>query len=695
MKRFRWLLPLLLSLEIAVPSVVCAQEAGSIVGWGSVALPAPDDMRDIVDVVARYGSSFGLRADGHIVEWGLSSSGRLPVPNSGFTALSCGDTHVIALRADGSLAAWGNNWNGACDLPSPNSGFVAIAAGGGWVEMPGYWSFGCGDFNLALRSNGFIRAWGDNSFQQCNVPSPNSHFIAIAAGGDCGLGLKDDGRIVSWGGERPVPVPEPNEGFVDIASGQHHFLGLKEDGSIVAWGRNYDGECDVPEPNADFVAMAASSTPYWGEHATSIGLRSDGSVVVWGALDTVPEPNTDFVKIAAGLERGVGLKRDGRVVCWGEGVHYSGSEGLNFQDSDFVMVSPSRIPMGLRANGTLLDVSGRSPSPDSDFIAVASSIVGRIGLKMDGSIVVFDGTAAMLVLPTHNADFIAVASGGACATDPWGSCGGFNVALSADGSILAWGDFPWMSFVPEPNQDFVSIASGSEHVVAVRADGSLAAWGYNHWGQCDVPQPNTGFAAAATGSSHSLGLRTDGSVVAWGSNESGQCDIPEPNEDFVAIAAGEDHSLGLKADGTIVGWGSDSVGQITVPEPNAGFFGIAAGEDRSLALRRQDVVAVDGPPATPESSSSLRIHSVYPNPFNPTATLAFETLRPGPVSLAVHELNGRLVLRQELGTLPAGQHAARWRGRDTAGRNVASGFYLLRLEDGAGGVQSRKCLLLR
>ena len=34
-------------------------------------------------------------------------------------------------------------------------------------------------------------AWGYNYYGQCNVPSPNTGFTAIAAGGDHSLGLKN------------------------------------------------------------------------------------------------------------------------------------------------------------------------------------------------------------------------------------------------------------------------------------------------------------------------------------------------------------------------------------------------------------------------------------------------------------------------------------------------------------------------
>ena len=54
-------------------------------------------------------------------------------------------------------------------------------------------------------------------------------------------------------------LPEPNADFAAVAVGGNHNLGLKVDGSIVGWGRNNLGQCDVPEPNADFTAAAAAT----------------------------------------------------------------------------------------------------------------------------------------------------------------------------------------------------------------------------------------------------------------------------------------------------------------------------------------------------------------------------------------------------------------------------------------------------
>ncbi len=76
---------------------------------------------------------------------------------------------------------------------------------------------------------GSIVAWGDNYYGQCNVPAPNTGFVAIAGGLFHSLGLKADGSIVAWGYNYfgQCNVPAPNSGFVAVAGGQNHSLGLK------------------------------------------------------------------------------------------------------------------------------------------------------------------------------------------------------------------------------------------------------------------------------------------------------------------------------------------------------------------------------------------------------------------------------------------------------------------------------------
>ncbi len=260
-----------------------------------------------------------------IATWGydgMNSLCTVPAPNRQFVAISGGHNHSLGLKSNGSVVAWGSNYDdpmdvqnysGQCDVPAPNIGFVAVSAG--------FYRH-----SLGLKSNGSIVAWGWNKDYtgqyagQCDVPSPNSGFVAVSGGSFHSLGLKSDGSIVVWGkvwnGSAYISAasPTPNQDFVAIAAGAGHSLGLKSDGSIVVWGSNEKGQCDVPSPNQDFVAIAAGA-----EH--SLGLKSDGSVVAWGynyeGQCNVPQPNTGFMAIAAGFWHSLGLRADGTLVGWG------------------------------------------------------------------------------------------------------------------------------------------------------------------------------------------------------------------------------------------------------------------------------------------------------------------------------------------------------------------------------------------
>lgn len=101
--------------------------------------------------------------------------------------------------------------------------------------------------------------------------------IAIATLAGTNAVLAQNGAIVAWGwdGEGQCSVPTPNTDFVAIGGGGYHSLGLKSDGSIIAWGRNTSGQCDVAAPNSNFVKVAGG-----GYH--SLGLKENGSIGAWG-----------------------------------------------------------------------------------------------------------------------------------------------------------------------------------------------------------------------------------------------------------------------------------------------------------------------------------------------------------------------------------------------------------------------------
>ncbi len=275
-----------------------------------------------------------------------------------------------------SVVAWGDNSLGQCEVPPPNSGFVAVAVGG--------------SHSLGLKADGSIVAWGANDYSQCNVPVPDRGFVAVSAGGFHSLGLKADGSIVAWGYNYygQCNVTAPNTRFVAVAAGGSHSLGLKADGSIVAWGKNDYGQCNVRFPNSGFAGVAAKGLQ-------SLGLRSDGSIVAWGdnssAQCYIPSPNTDFVTIAAGAGYNLGLKSDGSITAWG----YNGSGQCNtpLSNTGFVgLATRWDIGLGLKSNGSFVawgdNVSGLTavPSPNTGFLAVAGGGSHSLALAVGGNL---------------------------------------------------------------------------------------------------------------------------------------------------------------------------------------------------------------------------------------------------------------------------------------------------------------------
>jgi hypothetical protein len=171
---------------------------------------------------------------------------------------------------------------------------------------------------MALKRDGTVWAWGDNYTQECGiceftqVPVVEpvqieelSDIIAIDAGVQHGVALKPDGTVWCWGlglfgilgqgaGDNYtgscVPLQVVNlSGVTAIAAGADHTLALLSDGTVKGWGQGNCGQLgfgyafSLSEPTfsrgmTDVVAIAAGS-------GHSVYLKSDGTVWGTGAND--------------------------------------------------------------------------------------------------------------------------------------------------------------------------------------------------------------------------------------------------------------------------------------------------------------------------------------------------------------------------------------------------------------------------
>jgi hypothetical protein len=79
-----------------------------------------------------------------------------------------------------------------------------------------------------------VAAWGNNSFNQSTVPDGLTGVVAIASGWRHSLALKADGTIVGWGDNSDGQLPQPEIGTQPI--GQATAMGLPVKFTVTASG---------------------------------------------------------------------------------------------------------------------------------------------------------------------------------------------------------------------------------------------------------------------------------------------------------------------------------------------------------------------------------------------------------------------------------------------------------------------------
>jgi len=88
------------------------------------------------------------------------------------------------------------------------------------------------------------------------------------------------------------------------------------------------------------------------------------------------------------------------------------------------------------------------------------------------------------------------------------------------------------------------------------------------------------------------------------------------------------------------------------------------------------------------------LENVCPNPFNPLTSISFSVDRPQRVSISVFDMTGKRVATVSNEVYGAGSHTVEWNGKDSSGRAVSSGAYLVRMET-EGQAESKKIMLVR
>ena len=93
--------------------------------------------------------------------------------------------------------------------------------------------------------------------------------------------------------------------------------------------------------------------------------------------------------------------------------------------------------------------------------------------------------------------------------------------------------------------------------------------------------------------------------------------------------------------------------------------------------------------STPAIPGDYNLHSVYPNPFNPVTTIAYEVPNMSQVTIKIYDISGRVAAQLIDSEMAQGYHTVDWNAT-----NHASGAYFVKMVAGSF-VQTRKMILLK
>lgn len=215
-------------------------------------------------------------------------------------AIAAGGGHSLALKADGTVWAWG--WDSRGQLGQGTQVPLTYSTVPIQVPaLPGVRAIGAGPYQSFAITNSGIFAWGGNDVGQLgdgttvNRLAPTlvlagSNFIEVDGGGDASAALGADGTIWAWGSnnhvqvgdgttiQRLTPVQTLISNVKHLSLGSIHSLALKHDGTVWVWGSDDRGQMGLGNPGSseatprqlesvnDVIAVSAG-----GAHSLALG----------------------------------------------------------------------------------------------------------------------------------------------------------------------------------------------------------------------------------------------------------------------------------------------------------------------------------------------------------------------------------------------------------------------------------------
>lgn len=478
---------------------------------------------------AKYASmgkthAMGIASSGHLVGWGLQTSGAIgsgvtsataistPIQTGSgittWTAVACGNNcsvmllgNVMAFTGD---STYGTSGMGTATISTPTQ-----------VGTISTWSkISLSERHvLATRTNGTLWAWGTNTSGAVGTNSAAAYFstpVQVGAG-------------TTWS---------------SVSAGYNSSLAIQSDGSLWAWGENSEGQLGIGTTTS-VSSPVRVGTGTWLKANTStslsVGVKTGGTLWVWGftgpfmstGIASTPiqiGSETNWADVYCGYQCLVVIKSD--LSIWSMGTNYFSQLG-----NSPALVLSTPVQMGsatnwkkiaakdftgvvaLKTDNTLWNWGWLYPAPNQAYASYRLKTPVQVGTGTDWTDI--DSSSGNMMARKSNGTLWAW--GLAREKSGWSGSQGDTSTPVQVGTATTW----------------TSFSLGQTAAFGVQSNGTLWSWGndYNGFGQLGqagnpILSPKqvgamTNWASVTTRNFTAYALKTDNTLWGWGYNAYG------------------------------------------------------------------------------------------------------------------------------------------------------------------------------
>lgn len=566
-------------------------------------------------VSAGGGTNYLITTSGTIYASGANGSGQigdgttigrsvftqLTTTTSSFTAISGGNSRVLAIDVNGKLWAWGAGANGQLGDNTTISKSVPTL-----IDSNSWYTVSCNSgASYALRDDRTLWVWGDNSKGQLGLGDfinrssptqiPSYSWSLISSGGtDIFFGITTNSVLQGAGFDSTPGLM----GMGTTGKTYNRIVQMIPYASTVSISRSSPTQIGT---ESDWIAVST------GNGKTSYGIRQgtyggSGILYAWGGNDNgqigdgtiisksspVQVLSNDEFKNVIGAGFGydtvfaAGLTRNNQLYTWGDG-----SKGQLGNGSTISRSSPTQVSIGGNWKTFALDRGSLFAITTAGALySTGLSDNGQLGLgsTVSRSTLFQIGTSAWNAVATNFVGTVAgIKSDGVLQTWGWAASGitlGDGSTVNRSVPVSIGGTFTDWNSIQGGDYYFIAGRAGDPNSVYGWGSGSTGKFGNNSTAnrnqlQITYTAPNNTNFIPSGGSNSTLfqeNIPRTLVAYAWGQGDGGEIgdgttinrSFPTqiPTYSWTTVSSHRNFSVGITYDGKIYTWGGNNAGQL-------------------------------------------------------------------------------------------------------------------------------------